>query len=180
MKVWEYLSRREISHLEMSWDGSAAPRRGEGFACSPGGAWPYLASMQGQCPALGPHSATCDALPELWGGLSGGFGSLAVGGRVGQGLAGLSRRKARGGLTWGCPARRTAAGASRLPVGTGDAARSLLLACLKKEERHSWVITCPCPTLCRGLLAPQNPAPAPCLGPSSACAGVQRECTCGW
>lgn len=41
----------------------------------------------------------------------------------------------RGGvLTRGCPARRTAAGASRLPAGTGGAARSSPSVCLQEEQ----------------------------------------------
>lgn len=120
-----------------------------GFACSLWGARPCLASVQGR-----------DARPEL----QEGYAVI---------LGGLGRRKERGSLTWGCPARHTAAGASRPPAGTGDAARSLLSVCLQKEERKSWGTVCPCPTLCRSLHAPQNPALLPKKpSPSSASAPV--------
>lgn len=40
MKVWEYLSRKEIPHLEMSRDGSATPGRRQGLCLFSVGARP--------------------------------------------------------------------------------------------------------------------------------------------
>lgn len=62
-----------------------------GFACS---LWGCLARPGINArPVPGPEPIQCylQCLPKLWGELSGGFGSLAVGGGVGQGLVGLKR-----------------------------------------------------------------------------------------
>lgn len=62
-----------------------------GFACS---LWGCLALPGINArPVPGPEPIQCylQCLPKLWGELSGGFGSLAVGGGVGQGLVGLKR-----------------------------------------------------------------------------------------
>jgi len=68
-----------MPHLEMSQDRSGAPGRGQVLYLFSGEclALPGVDARPGP-PALSPQSTTCDAMPELWGGLHGGFGSLVA------------------------------------------------------------------------------------------------------